>query len=509
MRVYARTALAVLAAAGVCPSAGAMTLDDTTIAGLTILTVDDQDNRVEVESKIGAWLDEGKRVAVTGSASLLGILRPAGVYAWPTSNTIVLDPGSGLGIFGFDATDAAHRLAVLRGWAWAEGGAVDGSASRSIRSVDGSRRSFDVSFALSAASPSSVCRAFRGKLTNAVYGQRLPNRDELRAFGNELRRWCQYGNLSVHAAALPQFTIAPFRRSDEPRLSLTSEWALLRNDDPIDPAGTTFVFWAKTVGEGAGTGFGRRQGTEGYIDAEHGGLRRMLDASIHSGWGPVEYDGVASAWPVNSSFPATGKTQLFLCDAPDSHELFGCPRQPRLRTLYPADSIDGVVTVARAERFIVGGNAQAGVSIDTAGKITPSMSFSLNLVQARTATAQSDMHLLQVRSNADTVFHRITRWTPDVPALYQWINARAHKGSLAQATPLAATLNPDYEIVWEFPLRGNEGRKLSYNMIYEAGWNTCFNGPNCATHVQPPDTTLQAKARVGWKDRLRMVLPYD
>jgi hypothetical protein len=509
MRVCVRTALAVLTAAGACPSAGAMTRDDTTVAGLTILTVDDQDNRVEVESKIGAWLDIGERVAVTGSASLLGILRPAGVYAWPASNTIVLDPGSGLGIFGFDATDAAHRLAVLSSWAWAERGAVDESASRSIRSVDIPNRSFDVTFDLSVASPSSVCRAFRRKLASVVFGQRRPDRDEFRAFASELRRWCQYGNLSVHVAALPQFTIAPFRASDEPRLSLTSEWVLLRNDDPIDPTGTTFVFWAKTVGEGGGTGFGRRQGTEGYIDADQGGLRRLLDASIHSGWGPVEYDGVASAWPVNSSFPAARKTQLFLCDEPDGHELFGCPREPRLRSLYPADSTDGVVTVARAERFIVGGNAQAGVSVDTTGKITPSMSFNLNLVQARTDTAQSEMRLLQVRSNADTMFHRITRWTPNVPAIYQWINARTHKGSLAQATPLAATLNPEYEIVWEFPLRGNEGRKLSYNMIYEAGWNTCFNGPNCATHVQPPDRTLQAKARVGWKDRLRLVVPYD
>jgi hypothetical protein len=509
MGLYARTALAVLAAAAACQPARAMTQDHSSVSGVALLTLEDQDNRREVELKIEAWLDEGKRVAVTGPASLLGILRPAGVYAWPTTNTIVLDPGSGLGIFGFNATDSAHRQVVLRGWTWAESGEVDEPASRVPRSAGIPRRSLDVTFDLSAASPSSVCRAFRRKLASAVFGERLPVRDEFRAFASELRRWCQYGNLSVHAAALPQFTIAPFRGTDDPRLSLAAEWVLLRNDDPVEPAGTTFLFWAKTVGEGGGTGFGRRQGTEGYVDANSGGLRRLLDASIHSGWGPVEYDGVASAWPVNSSFPATGKTRLFLCDEPEGEELFGCPRGPRLRTLYPADSIDGVVTVARAERFIVGGNAQAGVSVDSTGKITPSMTFSLNLVQARTDTAQAEMHLLQTRSNADTVFHRITRWTPDVPAIYRWIKARGHEGSLAQATPLAATLNPQYEIVWEFPLRGNEGRKLSYNMIYEAGWNTCFNGPNCATHVQPPDRTLQVKARVGWKDRLRLVVPYD
>jgi hypothetical protein len=507
MRACARTALAVLAAAGACESA-AMTRDDTSVAGVTILTVADDDNRVEIESKIEAWLDDGKRVVLTGSPSLLRLLRPNGVYAWPGSNTIVLDPGSGLGIFGFDAIDAAQRLAVLRGWTWAEQAEVS-EATRPVRSVDTSQRSFDVSFDLSAASPSSVCRAFRRKMAATLFRQALPTHDELRPFANELRRWCQYGNLSMHLAASPQFTIAPYRGTDEPRLSVTTEWALLRNDDPVEPAGTTFLFWAKTVGEGGGSGFGRRAGTEGYFDANRGGLRRLLDASIHSGWGPIEYDGVASAWPVDSSFPGIAKTQLFLCDQTGGPDLFGCPQRPTLRSLYPADSIDGVVTVSRAERFIAGGNAQAGISIDSTGKLTPSMSFSLNLVQATTDTAQSEMRLVQTRTNADTTYYRTTRWTPDIPAIYRWINARDHHGNLAQATPLAATLNPQYEVVWEFPLRGNEGRRLSYNMVYEAGWDTCFNGPNCATYLQPPDRAIQAKARVGWKDRLRLTVPYD
>jgi hypothetical protein len=496
-------------AAGVCPASAALTRDDTSVSRLTILTLNGQDNRVEVETKIQAWLDEGRRLAVTGPSSILGVLRPAGVYAWPAGNTVVLDPGSGLGIFGFDAADEGHRLEVLRTWQWAERGEMDESTTRVVRSTDGPTRSFDVSFDLSAASPSSVCRAFRRKLAATLFGHVLPTPDEFRIFTAEVRRWCQYGNLSVHLSAPPQFSMAPFRNTDEPRLSLVTEWALLRNHDPVDANGTTFVFWAKTVGDGAGSGFGRRNGTEGYFDATRGGVRRLLDAAIHSGWGPIEYDGVASVWPVNSSFPGTGKTQLFLCDRPDGQDLFGCPQRPRLRSLYPADSIDGVVTVSRAERFIVGGNAQAGVSIDSTGKVTPSVSFSLNLARATTDTAQSDMHLVQTRTDADAVFYRTTRWTPDVPAIYRWINARGHDGSLVQATPLAAMLNPRYEIVWELPLQGNEGRRLSYNMIYEAGWNTCFNGPNCASYGQPPDMTLQPKARVGWKDRLRLALPYD
>ena len=509
MRAYTQCALAVLIAVAMCPAAEAITLDTISVAGVTIITVDSTDNRVEVESKISAWLGQGKRLALTGPGTFLRLLKPQGVYAWPATNTIVLDPLEGLGVFGFDATDSAHRTSVLTGWRWAERGEID-EAPRPVRSAGTSSRSLDVNFDLSAASPASVCRSFRRRMASTVFGQRVPDHEEFLAFATEVRRWCQYGNLSMHIAAPPQFTIAPFRSTDEPRLSLAAEWALLRNDDPVDPAGTTFLFWAKTVGEGAGTGFGRRSGTEGTFDAVEGGLRRLLDASIHSGWGPVEFDWVTSAWPVASSFPGTEKPRLFLCDEAHGQELFGCPVGQRLRTLYPADSIDGAVTVSRAERFIVGGNAQAGASYDiTGGKVTPNISFSLNMVQARTDTAQSEMRLVQTRTNADSLFYRTTRWTPDVPAIYSWIKARDHSGGLVQATPLAGTLNPQYEVVWEFPLRGNEGRRLSYNMVYEVGWNTCFNGPSCATYTPPPDRTLQAKARVGWKDRVTLLLPYD
>jgi hypothetical protein len=506
MRALAWTALALAVAA--CQAAAAVTRDETTVAGVTLFIVGEHEDLVGAGLEIEAALDDGKRVALTGSSARLGVLKPDDVYAWPTTNTVVLDPAAGMGIFGFNATDAVQRAALLKAWVWAERADVTEEPPRPIRGAEPRRRLLDVNFDLSAASPSSVCRAFRRKMYSTVFGERIPAASEFRVFAREMRRWCQYGNLSVHAAAAPQFTIAPYRSTDEPRLSLVTEWALLRNSDPIDASGTTFVFWAKTLGEGGGSGLGRRDGTHGHLSAE-GGLRRLLDASIHSGWGPIEYDGVGSAWPIDSSFPGMEKTGLFVCDGPDGDELFGCPRRPRLKTLYPADSIDGVVTVSRAERFIVGGSAQAGVSIDTTGKVTPSMSFSLNLVQATTDTAQSIMRLAQTRSNTDARFYRTTRWTPDVPAIYRWINARDHVGSLVEATPLAGTLNPQYEIVWEVPLRGNEGRRLSYTMVYEAGWNTCFNGPNCAKHVQPPDRTLPAKARVGWKDQIKLTIPYS
>ncbi|MGF6710042.1 hypothetical protein QFZ41_001006 [Luteibacter sp. W1I16] len=508
MESFARNVMATLIAVGACPMASAMTRDRTSVDGVLLLTLGDEEDVAEVRRLLGEWLDDGTRIALTGPAPVLEHVRPDSVYAWPSSNTIVLDPGAGLGIFGVDAHDTDHRLAILMNWTWVEADITEPTA-RVRRVVDNSLRKLDVAFDFSAASPSAACRTVRRKMASVLFDGRLVSRDEQRAFASEMRRWCQYGDLSVHVAAPPQFTIQPFRGTDEPLLTLVTEWALLRNEDPVQPATTSYLFWVKTVSEGGGSGFGRRDGTEAYFDASGGGLHRLLDASIHSGWGPVAHDELLTAWPLNSTFPSTGNTHVFVCDGPGEAGLPSCPRKLRLRTLRPADSTDGVVTVSLAERFIVGGNAQAGISADTAGKITPSINFSLNLVRERMDAGQSEMRLVQTRSNTDTVFYRTTRWTPDVPAIYSWINARAHLGSLVQATPLASTLNPLYEILWELPLQDNAGRKLPYHVIYEAGWNTCFNGPNCANHLRPPDPSLSAKARVAWKDRLALMIPYD
>lgn len=509
MRGYLHSGLAVIAMLGTCEPASGMTRDDTSIDGLTILALGADDDTASVRRQLEAWLDSGIRVALSGPSNVLDDVRLEGIHAWPSTNTIVLDPGAGLGIFGFDATDIADRTAVLRGWSWAEDRDTVPRVRRSEPASDASIRLRSVTFDLSATSPSAACQAFRRKMTASLFGSTLPTEDERRAFRKEMRRWCQYGNISLHQAAPAQFSIEPFWSTFEPRLSILTEWALLRKEDPIEPKTTTYLFWVKTVGRGAGSGFSRREGSEAYFDDQQGGLRRLLDASIHSGWGPLAHDRLLTAWPLNSSFPETGNTHIFICDGPGGRELFGCPRGLRLRSLYPADSTDGVVTVSSAERFIVGGNAQAGASVDTTGKITPSFTFSLNFVQAKTETAQANMQLAQTRTNGDTVYYRTTRWTPDVPAIYRWVAARQHRGSLAQATPLAATLNPQYEALWELPLEENAGLRLSYNIVYEAGWNTCFNGPNCANHTWPPDRTLQPKARVGWKDRLRLKMPLN
>ncbi len=59
MKAFTRTALAILVTSGACQPVLAMTEDGTSVADLMILTVDDEDDLVEAELKIEAWLDEG------------------------------------------------------------------------------------------------------------------------------------------------------------------------------------------------------------------------------------------------------------------------------------------------------------------------------------------------------------------------------------------------------------------------------------------------------------------
>ncbi|MBB3225742.1 hypothetical protein FHW69_000332 [Luteibacter sp. Sphag1AF] len=513
MRVVACAVMAVSIAAVLGQPARAMQRDDTRVPGVTLVTLEEGDAPVEIQGHITQWLDAGMRIALTGPSAIVAEAGPDDVYAWPSTNTIVLDPGAGLGVFGFEASDDAHRLAVLRAWKWAHEGA---DASAPVRpqaraAEELSPRIRNVAFDLSGTSPASVCQSFRRKMAAQILSSAASPASaalaEKRAFRHEMRRWCQYGNLSLHQSSSPDAAIPPYQFTNEPLLTIATEWSLMRSEDPVDPEKASYFFWAKTMGRGAGNGFTRRSGSEAYYDHVYGGIFRLMDVAIHSGWGPLAHDELLTAWPLNSSFPDTGNTHVFDCDKPDEPRLFGCPRALRLHTLYPADSVDGTVTVSLAERFIVGGSAQAGVSVDNTGKVTPSFVFNLNLAQTRTDTAQTQMQLLQTHSNADTVHYRTTRWTPDVPAIYRWIASRGHRGNLSQATPLAATLNPNYEIVWELPVEENAGLRFSYNILYEVGWNTCFDGPNCATHVQPPDQSLSPKARVLWKDFMSFRMP--
>ncbi|WP_291782138.1 hypothetical protein [Luteibacter sp.] len=366
-----------------------------------------------------------------------------------------------------------------------------------------------VDFKVLVSSPSQVCRDFSRQMATTMYGDRMPGTAQRLAFRREARRWCQYGNLSVHTAEPAQFTIEPFLPANHLRLSLVNEWGLIRTEDRLDAGSVSYLFWTRTMGEGAGTGFARDHGSDAWYDPASGLVHGLMDAAIHSGWGSIEQPGVVTAWPLNSTFPQIGNVHVFRCDGAEAFRPVDCPVRPILRKLFPADAVDGRVQVSSGEDIAVGGDVKVSRSIDTEGKNSVGITFGLNMLRTTTVETQADLSLTHVRSNADTVFYRSTWWLPDVPAIQRWIAARHHAGSLAKATHLAATLNPHHEILWEIPLSGNENRPLPYHVVYEAGWNTCSNGTHCADHRRQTGLNLPTKGRVGWSDGIVINLPWD
>ncbi|MET0254559.1 MAG: hypothetical protein ABW193_02120 [Luteibacter sp.] len=496
-----------LACCGLCAGdAAALQIDETDLSGVVLLRVEATDDPVTVGRRLADLVDNGRRTVITGSPEDVARMRPDFALVWPTTDTVVMDPAIGLGIYGFDAADDDVRKATLSDWPWNED-PLGHAPSRAARAVSDRPGKTHVDLRVSAASPSMVCLGFYRQLSGIAFAGAVPTADERRAFRREAHRWCQYGNLSTHAAEPAQFAIEPFRYSDLPLLSLVAEWALIRAEDSTDSARTTYMFWTKTLGEGAGTGFTRADGGNAYLDGDRNEVRYLMDAAIHSGWGSIEPRQVVTAWPMNSTFPRMGNVHVFRCDAPEAFRPDDCAVSPRLRKLYPDDSRDGVVNISTGETLTFGGDIKVSRSIDSEGKQAISFSFGLNLSRAETDTATTDMPLANTRSSADTVSYRSTWWHPDVSALFRWIQARQPQGTLAPATALAATLNPRHEILWELPLASNADRALPYHVVYEAGLNTCWQGWDCTTYRWPPEPEARSKARVGWSDGVVVRLP--
>jgi hypothetical protein len=306
-------------------------------------------------------------------------------------------------------------------------------------------------------------------------------------------------------AQAPHFTVGNYRASSVPRLSLTTEWALLRSEDRADSTRTSYLFWARTMGDGAGTGFTRDGGRRAWVDPATRELRELMDAAIHSGWGDIDSPDIVTAWPANSSFPGTGDVFLFRCDGPEAFRPSNCPYLPALRKLYPDDAFDGKVNLSAGESITYGGEIKLSRSMDSEGKVSTALSFGMQAMRGTTSTSQIDASLSQTRSNAGTVFYRSTWWTPDVYAIYRWLANRSPAADITKATPLATTLNPRHEILWELPLHPNAGRVLPYHVVYEMGLNTC----NIELKCTGPGSVLgeRAKARVGWVDGVTLFLP--
>jgi hypothetical protein len=462
---------------------------------VTYIAVEAGDAASAIQETLGALADDGHRIVITGAPGDIARVRPSFANAWPFTNTVILDPVDGLGIFGFDAEDAEARQKAIDAWPWRN--EPPAGAGRSRRAVGAREEARHASFQILADSPAAACRQFSRQVVAAAFGDTPPTRDERRALRREVRRWCQYGNLSAHAAEPSQFVIGSHAASSTPLLSLVTEWALVRSEDSVDPTRASYLFWAKSMGEGAGNGFTRREGTAAWYDSGSERVRDVMDVAIHSGWGPIEARETVTAWPRHSTFPGTGNVHVFRCDAPAPLRPAECPVSPMLRKLYPADSSGSGVSVSAGETINMAGEIKIARGLDSDGDASLALTLGLHALRSTSRTAQVDLPLARVHSSADTVYYRSTWWRPDVPAIFAWIAARHHAGSLAGVTPLASTLNPRHEIVWELPLESNAGRTFAYHTVYEAGLNDCANGPSCAA----------GKPRVGWSDGIELRFP--
>lgn len=504
-RLTASALVAILAAAA-CGPASAALREMTLARGVTQLDVDADDDSVVVAARIQSLLDAGARTVVTGRPEVLAAVRPGFVQAWPSTSTVILDPGAGLGIFGFDAPDPGARESAISHWPWSETVETSSSVRTPRTAVPRIGTStHHAEFDIVARSPWQVCRSFSANMMGRVFGSRTPSVAERTAFRVEARRWCQYGHVSAHLAQAPHFTVGNYRESPASRLSLVTEWALVRSEDRSDEQRTSYLFWTKTVGDGAGSGFTQEGGRRAWFDPARRELRDIMDVAIHSGWGDIDPPDVTTAWPANSSFPDTGDVFLFRCDGPLAFRPTNCPLLPLLRKLYPDDSFDGKLTLSHGESLTYGGEFKVSRGLDTDGKVSTTFSFGMQAIRGTEHTSQLDVALTQTRSNAGAVFYRSTWWTPDIYAIYRWLAAREQSPDLAKATPLATTLNPRYEILWELPLAVNAGRALPYHVVYEMGLNAC----NAAVECTRSGSALgeRAKARVGWVDGVTIFLP--
>jgi hypothetical protein len=490
-----------------CPFGQAAAMDEQPVDGVAavLITVDARDNPTDIGRRIEQIVDDGGRVAVAGAPAVLARMRPAFAEVWPETNTVVLDAGVTLGISGFDAGSDSERVEKLKGWAWDDAlwTRPPMRYPRGAEALPEVRQQVD--FQVLASSPAEVCRNFSAKLAASLKQMTSPTAAVRKAFRREVRRWCQYGTLSEHLAERPQFTIEPYGRTDDIRLTLAAEWALIRNEDAADKENTSYIFWVKTMGEGAGTGFTRVHGRDGWYDADAKVMHGLLDAAIHSGWGPIEDREVVTAWPL-TSFPEVGNVHVFRCDAPNDFRPYECPLAALPTKIYPDDSHDGAVTVSSSETVSFSGDLAAARSkgrSDSATHVTAGLSIG----RMFSATSQVASSLTDVRTNGDTISYRSTWWHPDIAGLQHWIDARRHGGRLVKATALASTLNPRHEIVWKLRLEGNRQRDLPYHVVYEAGLNTCINGNYCKDYRVNPHPELPVKARMGWSDGIVIRLP--
>lgn len=446
-------------------------------------------------------LDTKGTVVLQGEKDVMVQLKPRWVRVWPDASTVILTSRMGTRVEGIrdgeadDGRQVARMIStqVMRARA-AEamvraGNQIDQAPNGRNAALP---RDFTktVEFSIRPTSPVETCTVFGNNLANSTFERPLTP-DEQRALSREVSRWCQSGTLSSYFGTLPPLSIPHWTSADKPKLSILTEWALIRSEDVLSPSNSKHYFWVKSIGEGAGSGFTRAfQDTATFTNHIMYGL---LDATIHAGWGRT-YPRDPRTWtyPVGDEYWSSRDPELFGCDFGDSGSV--CPSSASVVRLFPTDTFNNQVTIAQSTALSFGGTVGVTGSIENV-----QITASLNLNRTDTTTKTATVNLTNTQTSASKQYSRNTRWRPDVRAVWDYLIATGTTGPFGTATPTAATLNPEYDLLWQIPMQPNQGKLMRFSLFYEAGWNNCVR-ELCAGMRQPPDPTIPPQKRGYWTD---------
>lgn len=453
-------------------------------------------------------------VVLKGERDSLFALKPDWLKVWPESNTIVLTSRMGTSVDGVrdrGVRDARHivevierqvRLAKRResSMPMLKNDVIGSRKKRSVATGDTAK---EVAFSLHPSSPVETCTDFGNGLVKQGFNRPLTKEDR-RVLSDEVSRWCQSGTLSNYQASIATSAVPHWLYTEQPKLNLMTEWALIRSEDKLVAENSRYLFWVKTIGQGAGTGFGRSlHDTATFKDNVMYGL---LDATIHAGWGnSFPYKENSWSYPVGTENWPSAEPALFGCNFGDRGSV--CPSGASVVHLFPSDTFNNSVNIAKSTAFSINGTLGVkGLSSEAGGgSLVKGLNATLSISKTESTQTSATVNLTSVQTSSGLPFSRSTRWRPDVPAIWDYLISRGVTGDFGSATPTAATINPEYDVLWKIPMRSNRGRTMKFSMIYEAGWNNCVRDL-CANMSLPTDPSVAPQKRVFWTDSVRVDL---
>ncbi|WP_198390791.1 hypothetical protein [Burkholderia ubonensis] len=459
---------------------------------LIMLHIRDDDDIPSAKSIVARALHDKIELMLEGSPDKLLRLKPDNQTVWTSGDILFISNrsdrrglyfGSGSPEFGADKL-ATYIIDTRKALLGERSTLAIRSERTDIPTLRSDVQSWKVDLpSLSTQSPSEVCLRIRNELARSVPRGELSDV----VIQQAVEKVCQYGTLSDFSAVPGDKSVPGYSYNSNVLVNLKQEWLYLVSGDPYQPSGSRAYLWTKTYGEGAGSGFTRINGDEGYFTRNDalGLARNIMHPLIHSGWGPVinplgslvnlVRNGSNINW--DNAWVDGKPSSLFICESDNrvsfnvAGKVIGCPIGPRLLSLLPADSFSGDVNVARSVGWNISGTLTGGIA--GGQNIVPSVSLALSGGYSETTTNSVTMKLLHVQSNANTTYYRSTGWVPNWSGMLDWSRSTGSL-SLVAATPLATTINPQYSTVWEIPLVQNAGRTLQFSSIYEARYQNCL-----------------------------------